>query len=194
MTSPGLRERKKARTRRTIQEQALRLFTRHGFDATTVEQIAEAAEVSPATFFRYYPTKEDLVVGEGADPVMLDAVKHLPRPRHPMTGLREAVRAALERFPASRDTFLACTRLAFTEPGLRARRMDHAFGTQQAIVDHLAEALGGDADQVQLHTYAAAVVGAWGSALMAWAGGDGARPLAEVVDEALAYLETDLAL
>src|SRR5580704_2257713 len=58
----GLRERKKARTRASIREHALRLFREQGYHATTVEKIAEAAEISPSTFFRYFPTKEDLVL------------------------------------------------------------------------------------------------------------------------------------
>lgn len=61
----GLRERKKARTRALIQVQALRLFREQGFQATTVEQVAEAAEVAPSTVFRYFPTKEDLLVLAG---------------------------------------------------------------------------------------------------------------------------------
>jgi transcriptional regulator GlxA family with amidase domain len=54
---PGLRERKKTKTRAAIREHALRLFREQGYEATTVEQIAEAAEVSHSTFFRYFPTK-----------------------------------------------------------------------------------------------------------------------------------------
>ncbi|SMC59570.1 TetR/AcrR family transcriptional regulator [Kibdelosporangium aridum] len=58
----GLRERKKTRTKTTIQQHALRLFKEQGYQATTVEQVAAAAEVAPSTVFRYFPTKEDLAV------------------------------------------------------------------------------------------------------------------------------------
>src|SRR5579872_4285563 len=76
---PGLRERKKARTRASLREHALRLFRERGYQATTVEEIAAAAEVSPSTFFRYFPTKEDVVLRDDLDTRMLEAFSRQPR-------------------------------------------------------------------------------------------------------------------
>src|ERR1700756_2954703 len=74
----SLRERKKARTRASLREHALRLFREQGYQATTVEQIAAAAEVLPSTFFRYFPTKEDLVLQDDMDTRLLDAFARQP--------------------------------------------------------------------------------------------------------------------
>ena len=79
--SPGLRELKKQRTRSAIQEAALDLIDRQGYDATTCEQIAAAAEVSGATFFRYFPTKEDVVLTDDYDPMITLAITTRPRGR-----------------------------------------------------------------------------------------------------------------
>ena len=88
----GLRERKKARTRAAIREHALRLFRENGYQRTTVEQIAAAAEVSPSTFFRYFPTKEDLVLQDDMDTRMIEAFERQPSDLSPLSAVRAAVR------------------------------------------------------------------------------------------------------
>src|SRR5881409_3232752 len=95
MSTPGLRERKKQKTRWAIQEHALRLFAEQGYDATTVEQIAAAAEVSPSTFFRYFPSKEDVVIQDQYDPILASIMAAAPAELGPVGALRHAMRTAL---------------------------------------------------------------------------------------------------
>src|SRR5215467_4794255 len=95
MQHVGLRERKKARTRAAIREHALRLFREQGYDATTVDQIAEAADVSPSTFFRYFPTKEDVVLQDDLDILAVGAFEHQPPDMSPIAAFRAAAKEAL---------------------------------------------------------------------------------------------------
>src|SRR5206468_9013892 len=90
-SSPGLRERKKRKTRWLIQAQALRLFREQGYDQTTVDQIAAAAEISPSTFFRYFKTKEDVVLEDEYDPMLLGAFDAAPPDLRPIPALRHAI-------------------------------------------------------------------------------------------------------
>ena len=76
---PGLREMRKARTQRAIQEHAMRLFAGRGYDATTVADVAAAAEVSSMTVFRYFPAKEDLVMADEYDPVIVERIRRSRR-------------------------------------------------------------------------------------------------------------------
>src|SRR5689334_22693065 len=95
----GLRERKKIKTRQAIRREAYRLFREHGYDATTVDRIAEAAEISPSTFFRYFPTKEDLVLTDEYDPLLVRILRAAPKDasmiRVVRTGVLDALREIL---------------------------------------------------------------------------------------------------
>jgi AcrR family transcriptional regulator len=192
-TTPGLRERKKAKTRAAIQTHALRLFAEQGYEATTIEQIAEAAEISPSTFFRYFPTKEDVVVEDDYDPLILAAFESAGTVEHPLTMLRAAVREVLAVIDAEEERkILERTRLIFAVPALRARSLQNMLST----IDLLAEALSRDSElpatDRRVRIFTGAVVGAWMAVLLRWAESDGGEPLADVLDEALATLEQGL--
>ena len=75
---PGLRERKKAQIRDRIRAEGLRLFAEQGYAATTTDQIAAAADVSPSTFFRYFAGKERVVLADDLEAIMLDALAEQP--------------------------------------------------------------------------------------------------------------------
>jgi len=121
----GLRERKKARTRASIREHALRLFREQTYQGTTVEQIAAAAEVSPSTFFRYFPSKEDVVLQDDMDTRMIEALERQPAGLGPVTAVRTASREVFASYTqADLDLLRETTALTMTVPEVRARAMD----------------------------------------------------------------------
>ena len=190
----GLRERKKAKTRAAIQEQALRLVQEQGYAATSVEQIAAAAEVSPSTFFRYFPTKEDVVLYDALDPVIFAAFRAQPPGLNPI----QAVRAAFhEVFAALSDTEFAQQQeralLIFQEPELRMRMLDESLQSMRMMTELIAERVGRPADDLAVRAFTGAVVGV----VLAVMPPDPTAPLTtylERVDAGLAYLEAGLPL
>ena len=117
----SLRERKKARTRASLREHALRLFREQGYQATTVEQIAAAAEVSPSTFFRYFPTKEDVVLNDDMDTRVLEALARQPAEMAPLPAIRAAIREAWDAFTDDDWTQISeGARLSVEVPEIRA--------------------------------------------------------------------------
>src|SRR5207245_11555285 len=96
----GLRERKKLKTRKAIQENAFRLFAEQGYEATTVEQIAEAAEVSPSTFFRYFPSKEEVVLQDDFDPLIYEVLLAQPAELSPIEAVRQTVVSLVRTMPS----------------------------------------------------------------------------------------------
>jgi AcrR family transcriptional regulator len=193
----GLRERKKARTRAAIREHALRLFRAQGYAATTVEQIAAAAEVSPSTFFRYFPTKEDVVLRDDFDDRMFEAFQRQPASKSPVAALRAAIREGLASLtPTEWAEFQEMTALGLTIPEVRARMMDELTRTVNLMADALATRLGRSPDDLAVRVHAGAVFGVLMVAMGpdTYSGGRVDAAVFDRVDQALAMLEAGLPL
>ena len=190
---PGLRELKKARTRAEIQRQALLLFQRQGYAATTVEQIAAAAEVSQSTFFRYFPTKEDVVLYDDYDPKFLAALLEQPTDLAPIPALRGAMRQVFSEIPADQiDLEYQRGRLINTEPDLRARALSATMGSVEMLIGAVAERVGRAATDFEVRNLVGAVFGAMFTAWQAMGESDGPVDMVATMDAALAHLEAGL--
>lgn len=196
----GLRERKKARTRAAIREHALRLFREQGYYATTIEQIADAAEVSPATFFRYFPTKEDVVLQDDFDVISLAALEALPPELGPIAAFRAAsiaTLAALSEEDLAR--FRETTELSMQIPEIRARAIDEFVRTINQIADAVARRTARGAADFEVRTIAGAIIGVIMSVALPETsdtytaeGMSDVRDLFARIDQALEYLERGL--
>ncbi len=199
---PGLRERKKARTRVAIRQQALRLFREQGYAATTIEQIADAAEVSPATFFRYFPTKEDVVLQDDLDIVTAEALAAQPPELSPIAAFRAASAATLASLsPEDLVRFRDTAELAATVPEVRARAVDEFVRTINQIAESIARRTGRSADDFEVRNLAGAVIGVIMSVTTSYGEdtwtADGMSDVAGLfgrIDKALAHLEQGLPL
>lgn len=188
---PGLRERKKGRTRAAIQETAIGLFTRNGYRATTMEQIAAEAEVSERTVYRYFPTKDSLVVTDDEDEALLSTVRALLRRHPPVEAVRRAVRAVLSE--ESSDLDLLRQRLVAAEPELQAAMLRFVLGQARLFAAMLASEQGAGVDE----DTAAAIAGAVAGIVLItldWDGGE-TKPSAQLekLDRAFALLERGFA-
>jgi AcrR family transcriptional regulator len=159
-TSPGLRERKKARTRATIQREALRLFQRDGYAATSIEAIAAAADVSPSTFFRYFPTKEDVVLSDFIDEATIERFVDAPPELDFFDAMAHAVRVGMGELPAE-DFELEATRnnLIRTVPELRRGMIAEMVRPMRLLADAIGRRTGREVDD-DIRMFAGAAIGA----------------------------------
>jgi AcrR family transcriptional regulator len=194
----GLRERKKARTRASLREHALRLFREQGYAATTVEQIAAAAEVSPSTFFRYFPTKEDLVLQDDMDTRMVEALQQQPADLGAVAAVRAAVQQVLGSYSgADLDIVRETTQLSMTVPEIRARAMDEFSRTIGVVADAVAQRAGRPGDDLAVRAVAGAVVGVIMAITLPWEGWTEQIDFEQTfvrIDQGLALLEAGLPL
>ena len=194
----GLRERKKARTRAAIREHALRLFREQGYHATTVEQIAAAAEVSPSTFFRYFPTKEDVVLQDDMETLMMDAFER----QSPEVGLVAAVRAATREIQGAMDQahweqMRQTAELAMTIPEVRARALDDFSRIIAMMAEAMAKRTGRNPDDLAVRAVSGAIFGVILAVTTPWEDWTGKHISADLfarMDAGLAHLENGLRL
>jgi AcrR family transcriptional regulator len=196
MTSPsgskpgGLRERKKARTKHAIQRHAIRLFTRQGFAATTVEQVAEAAEVSPSTVFRYFPTKEDLVVFDEYDPVIFAAFRTQPPEHNVIQAWRYAIREAFTTMSADDvRSQLDRGRLLLSVPELWGATLPGTQHALEVMTDLSAERAGVAPSDPALRATVGAIFGVLLMVALDWVKNEDPKILA-TLDGALAQLDS----
>jgi AcrR family transcriptional regulator len=188
----GLRERKKAKTRAMIQHHALRLFAKQGYDATTVEQIADAAEISPSTFFRYFPNKEDVVLTDEYDPLIIEALRSQPPDVGPIEAIRGAMRSVFGNLsPAEIQEMRHRSEMMVTIPDLRAAFLGSMSDQLRLIAMVIAPRVGHEADDFAVRTFAGALFGVAIAALFDWLEHPD-QDLFALMDDALAHLDAGL--
>lgn len=191
---PGLRERKKTRTRAAIQDAALRLYLEQGYQETTVEQIAEAAEVSPATFFRYFPTKAETALYDRLDPLFLEAFVQQPSELSLVAAVRAALHEVLESLASEAQTLEETRmRLVAEVPELRAALAHRLEADSRMFAEAVAKRVGRNAGDFEVMIFVGAFLGGMISAFVAAADDPGVG-LLDKLDGALDYLEDRLLL
>jgi AcrR family transcriptional regulator len=186
----GLRARKKQKTREAIQRVALRLFERQGYEQTTIEQIAAAVEISPSTFFNYFPNKEDVVMLDIYDPMAIAMFKERPKDEPLNVSFRRVLEGLDLIFERDRELVLARGKLMMEVPELRARIWDELERTQTFVTVLLAERTGHKRDDFEVRVTARVVVAALYEASLEWFRQSGRKGLVVFANRALDVLES----
>lgn len=189
-----LRELKKARTRTAIQTHALRLFRERGYDHTPVELICEAAEVSESTFYRYFPTKADVVLWDEFDPLIIAAFQAQPAELSALAALRAAFATVFGQMTAQqRKEQQQRSQLMLDVPDLRAAMTDQLTQAVQLVAEIVATRTGRAKSDLTVLTFAGAVIGV-ATAVMYAIGNNRNADIPSLLDQALGQLETGLDL
>jgi AcrR family transcriptional regulator len=185
----GLRERKKIKTRQTIRREAFRLINENGYASTTVEQIAEAAEVSPSTFFRYFPSKESLVLADDLDPLILAAFKAQSPELSPAQAFRRAYETTMAGLSAEQVEFETTRqRLIFSIPELNTALYDEYYRTVTVVAEAIAHRIGRAAGDFEVRVFAGALTGAMMAAF------DNVPRTADTIYRALDFVDAGMPL
>jgi AcrR family transcriptional regulator len=195
-----LRERKKLRTRRALADTALRMFTEKGFDATTLEEIAEEAEVSKSTFFRAFPAKEAAAIEAEAElwSAYLAALANRELSGAILGELHQTLATAAAGLdPGWDERFLATRRLVAAEPALLAYVEHYRAGVERQVIACLASKVHLDPEDLRLHVLAELATTAWSVSGRYWVrhdGQGGRQALIDRLDSAIKVIPASLDL
>ncbi len=179
---------KAERTRARILTAALELFAAGGYEKTTVAQIAAAAGVTEMTFYRHFGTKDQLLVDDPYDPLIVAAIAEQPHSLPPLVRAARGVRSAWRNLPIT-DEQPVRQRLAIVaaSPSLAPAVRAGTAATETAIADRLTSD-GADPDDAAVA--AAAVMAALMTGLLRWAAAGGDAPLSRAIERSLDVLES----
>jgi len=186
----GLREQKKQKTQRDLQRAALDLVAARGFDNVTIDDIAAAADVSKTTFYRYFTTKEDALLGNRAEKLeyLRIALTAQPPDAAPLEAVRAAVRDVAQRYQHDRRQMLALAKITRVTPSLAARTLEHDAASEDLLREYFARRDPDGAASLRPWVRAAHVVATLRAARDYWLTRGAAVVLPDVVDDALGIL------
>jgi AcrR family transcriptional regulator len=186
---PGLRDRKKMQTRRAIRNEAMRLIEENGYANTTIEQIAEAAEVSQSTFFRYFPSKEMVLMANDLDLVTIKALEQQPADLPSLQAFRRALEITMATLSEDEWRFeRARLRMVLSIPELKAAQFEEYRRTVTALTEADCRRTGRAPDDFEVRVF----VGALAGGLMAVL--DRASGVPERMYRALDFMEAGMPL
>jgi AcrR family transcriptional regulator len=190
--SEGLRERKQRQTRQRIIDEGLKLFLAQGFDATTLDAIAEAADISRRTFFSYFDSKEDIVLAfhSGSIARLRDTIVSESSDRPPLDVVRHALLKLMGEYSA--EDMIPIDRLMTSTESLKARKQASYVAQEQALCDALCELWPQPKRRAALRIVAMVSIGALRLALEAWRQDGDKRPLKDYLQEAFANLKAEI--
>jgi TetR/AcrR family transcriptional regulator, regulator of mycofactocin system len=181
----GLREHRKQQTRRVLEQVAFDLFTRRGFDGVTIDEIVAAANVSKRTFYRYYDTKEDVLLAEQLRLLDLISAGLLEGPPDEplLDALCRALLYAHQRYGRDMGLMVQTTRLLWATPSLATRMVQHQMAWETSIAESIATRLGvqDDPDDLRPSMLAAALLAALRVITQRWLQDDGGDSLRELL-------------
>jgi AcrR family transcriptional regulator len=184
-----LRERKRVAAMRRVQDAAYDLFEREGFDRVTIEQVAAAAEVSPSSVYRYFGTKEQLVLWDEYDPAAFQRFAEELATHPPLEAFRRAVAGVGDRFFGPDEARIRrMTTFAYEEPSVHRLVLHQLEDAAQGIATLTAGSIDRGPGDLEVQVFARAVVSVIDSGLRYWYRQGFEPDLAAVIDEGLALL------